>query len=207
VNPETTPNRADVRRADRDVADEAPEILAQGLVAHVGFVIEGQPYVIPFTYHFDPASPGELHGSAQGRALQHFASSAPICVEVTLLDGLVYSKTAFFHSMNYRSVVCFGRARIVEDEAEKRAAFEKLIGRYFKGRSAPRDYASLTAEHLGVTTLVKRRRGGAAPTGRTTRIRTPRVRRAFWIWTVPSPPEPHGGFRPPAGNLGSYSPA
>jgi hypothetical protein len=171
VTPETAPNRTEVRRADRDATDEAPEILVQGLVAHVGFVIEGQPYVIPFTYHFDPASPGKLylHGSTKGRALEHFASGAPICVEVSLLDGLVYSKTAFFHSMNYRSAVCFGRARIVEDEAEKRAVFEKLIGRYFEGRTAPRDYTSPTAEHLSVTTLVrltienwsaKARRGG-----------------------------------------------
>lgn len=163
MNPETKTEdrpegRAEIKQhLNQSIPGEAPEILAQGLVAHVGFVIEEQPYVIPFTYHFDPASPGELylHGSPESRALQHLADGAPVCVEVSLLDGLVYSKMALYHSMNYRSVVCFGRARIVEDEAEKRGVFEKMIGRYFKGRSAPRDYTSPAPEHLGATVVLK----------------------------------------------------
>jgi nitroimidazol reductase NimA-like FMN-containing flavoprotein (pyridoxamine 5'-phosphate oxidase superfamily) len=156
---------------ERSVPAEAPEILAQGLVAHVGFVLDGRPHVIPFTYQYDPAHPERLylHGSPAGRTLTHLASGAPVCVEVSLLDGLIYSKTALYHSMNYRSVVAFGRARAMEDEGEKRAMFTKLIGRYFKGRAEGRDYSALTAEQLGATAVLeftieewgaKARRGG-----------------------------------------------
>ena len=154
------PARAQVlQHADRSVTEEAADILAQGLVAHVAFSIDGQPFVIPFTYHFDRSAPNRLylHGSPTSRALRHLASGAPVCVEVSLLDGLVYSRTALYHSMNYRSAVCFGRARLVEDEARKRAVFEKMISRYFAGRSAPRDYEAPSAEHLGGTALLELR--------------------------------------------------
>ena len=121
-----TGERSRVRRQDRSVLEEACNILAQGAVAHVAFVQDGQPYVIPFSYHYDPTHPDwlYLHGSAAARALLHLGSGNPVSVCVTLLDGLVYSRTAMNHSMNYRSVVCFGKARPVESEQEKRVIFE-----------------------------------------------------------------------------------
>jgi len=145
------------RHPDRSVPEEAARILAQGRVAHVGFVEEGRPYVIPFGYHFDPEAPAclYLHGHPASRALGHLASGAPVCVTVTLLDGLVYSRTALYHSMNYRSVVCFGRGRAVTDPAVQRLVYERMVGRYFPGRTAGRDYSPPTAAHLEATALIE----------------------------------------------------
>jgi nitroimidazol reductase NimA-like FMN-containing flavoprotein (pyridoxamine 5'-phosphate oxidase superfamily) len=142
--------------AERSVPTRAEEFLAQGKVAHVGFAVDGQPYVIPFSYHYDSSDPKRLllHGSTASRALLHLADGAPVCVTVTMLDGLVYSRTALYHSMNYRSVVCFGRARIIETRAEKRALFEAMILRYFAERTAGRDYDAIPDEHLDSTTMV-----------------------------------------------------
>ena len=166
------PTTSEIRQhSERSVPEEAPDILARGFVAHVGFVLDGRPHVIPFTYHYDPKRPDRLylHGSLTGTTLTHLASGAPMCVEVSLLDGLVFSKTALYHSMNYRSVIAFGRARPIESEAEKRSIFEPMIARYFTGRTAGRDYASPAADHLNATALLemtieewgaKARRGG-----------------------------------------------
>lgn len=173
--PATATERTRIRRhPERAVPAEAPEVLAQGMVAHVGFCQDGQPVVMPLAYHFDPATPDRLylHGAHASRTLRHLATGAPVCVTVTLLDGLVYSRTALYHSMNYRSVVCFGRARRVAGEAEKRAIFERMAQRYFAGRTAGRDYDAPPSAHLRGTALVevqietwsaKARRGG--PTG------------------------------------------
>lgn len=150
-------NRSNIRRhADRSVPDSAATILTQGLVAHVGFAIEEQPYVIPFSYHFEP-NPARLylHGSRDSRTLRQLAAGTPVCVTVTLLDGLVYSKTAFDHTMNYRSVVVFGVARPVSDPAAKVCIFDAMTRRYFPGRAAGRDYEPATAQQLDATELVE----------------------------------------------------
>src|SRR5437764_3651519 len=156
---------------ERAVPEEAAAILAAGLVAHVGFCQEGQPVVVPFSYQYD-AEAGDrlyLHGAPGSRALSELATGAPVCVTVTLLDELVYSRTALYHSMNYRSVVCFGRARPILETAEKAAILERMIGRYFPGRAAGRDYEAPPEAHLEATALVevtidewsaKARRGG-----------------------------------------------
>jgi nitroimidazol reductase NimA-like FMN-containing flavoprotein (pyridoxamine 5'-phosphate oxidase superfamily) len=159
------------RHPERAVPDEASAILTAGMVAHVGFCEDGQPFVIPMSYHYDPQRPDRLylHGARESRLLQVLASGAPVSVAVTLVDGLVYSRTAFNHSMNYRSVVCFGRANVIEDEAEQRTIFEAMTERYFPGRRAEVDYQPATAQQLAATLLVeivieewsaKARRGG-----------------------------------------------
>jgi len=137
--------------------ERAAPILAEGHVAHVGFVEDGQPFVIPLGYQFNPAEPDRLylHGSPASRALQHVASGAPICITVTLLDGLVYSRTALYHSMNYRSVVCFGRGSRVTDPELQQKVYRGMVSRYFPGRTAGRDYSEPTAEHLEATCLVE----------------------------------------------------
>jgi len=153
-----TESRATIRtHADRGVPQEAARILAEGRVVHLGFVEEGQPYVIPFTYQFSPAAPDRiyLHGSPDSRAMRHLAAGHPVCLTVTLLDGLVYSRTAFNHTVNYRSVVAFGRGRRVTDAVLERAVYEAMIGRYFPGRMASRDYSEPTAEQLEATALVE----------------------------------------------------
>lgn len=150
-------SRSNIRRhADRSVPDSAGAILAQGLVAHVGIVVEGQPYVIPFSYHFEP-DPARLylHGSRESRTLRHLATGAQVCVTVTLLDGLVYSKSAFDHTMNYRSVVAFGMARPVTEAAAKACIFDAMTRRYFPGRTAGRDYQPATGSQLDATELVE----------------------------------------------------
>jgi nitroimidazol reductase NimA-like FMN-containing flavoprotein (pyridoxamine 5'-phosphate oxidase superfamily) len=160
--------------AERAAPDEAAAILAAGHVAHVGFAIDGQPFVIPMTYHFDRAEPGRLHlhGAHHSRLMQHLATGAPVCVEVTLLDGLVFSKTALYHSVNYRSVVVFARAArrtAAPDASGRRAMFEAMIARYHPGRAAGRDYEPIPDAHLDATAFValdvdewsaKVRRGG-----------------------------------------------
>lgn len=145
------------RHPERAVPEQAPGILAQGLVAHVGFCQEGKPYVIPFSYHYNMNTPDHLylHGSVASRALQHLATGAVVCVEVTLLDGLIYSKSAKYHSMNYRSVVCFGRARMITNDSEKTRIFEQAIQRYFPGRKEGQDYEGPTVAHLKQTTLLE----------------------------------------------------
>ena len=143
--------------ADRSVPQEAAQILTEGHVAHVGFVEGGQPFVIPLGYQFSEETPDRIyfHGSLASRAMRHMASGAPVCVTVTLLNGLVYSRTALNHSMNYRSAVCFGRGRRVMDPATQRMVYEAMVRRYFPGRTEGRDYAAPTEAHLDATALVE----------------------------------------------------
>ena len=142
---------------ERAVPQRAHEFLAQGQVAHVGFVHDGRPYVIPTLYHYSPERPDRiyLHGGLTSRMLQELEKGIPVCVTVTMLDGLVYSRDAKYHSANYRSVMCFGRARIVEDEQVKRVMFEEMTARYFPGRSAGRDYTPAPTSHLTTTAVVE----------------------------------------------------
>lgn len=143
--------------ADRAVPEKAAEFLAAGLIAHVGFVQDGQPFVIPMIYGFDPAEPDRLylHGSQASRLQNWLATGAPVCVEVTMVDGLVYSRSALYHSANYRSVVCFGTAHTIADAAAKDAVFEKMIARYFPGRTAGKDYLSSSESELDATSMVE----------------------------------------------------
>jgi len=145
------------RHPERDAIERAAPILSEGLVAHVGFVEDGQPFVIPLGYQFNPAEPDRLylHGSTASRALQHVASGAPVSIAVTLADGLVYSRTAMYHSMNYRSVVLFGRGRRVTDPEMQLKVYRGMVSRYCPGRTAGRDYSEPTAEHLEATLLVE----------------------------------------------------
>jgi nitroimidazol reductase NimA-like FMN-containing flavoprotein (pyridoxamine 5'-phosphate oxidase superfamily) len=109
------------------------EILDEGLVCHVGFVINGQPLVIPTGY----ARVGDtlvIHGSQASRMLRQLGQGIDVCVTVTLIDGLVLARSAFHHSMNYRSVVVFGRATVIEDREEKMAALEALSEHIIPGR-------------------------------------------------------------------------
>lgn len=107
---------------ERAVPQRAQEFLMQGKVAHVGFVQDDLPYVVPTLYHYSPDRPDRLylHGGRSSRMLEQLAKGIPVCITVTELDGLVYSRDAKYHSANYRSVMCFGRGHIFQDEAAKR---------------------------------------------------------------------------------------
>ena len=109
------------------------KILDEGFVCHVGFVVDGQPYVIPTNY----GRSGDtlyLHGSAASRMLRTLSEGIPVCVTVTLVDGLVLARSAFHHSVNYRSVVALGTARLVDDPREKREALRLFTEHIMKGR-------------------------------------------------------------------------
>ena len=129
--PRTTVRRLPERGSyDRGVLHA---ILDEGLVCHVGFVADGQPFVIPTTY----GRVGDalyIHGSAASRMLRSLAGGIPVCVTVTLLDGLVLARSAFHHSMNYRSAVVLGTAVAVEDVAERDAALRAITDHVVPGR-------------------------------------------------------------------------
>jgi len=122
-----TPRTRLVREAERAVYDReaAYRILDEGFLCHVGFVVDGQPFVIPTSYGRRDDSLF-IHGSAASRMLRQIRDTVPVCVTVTLLDGLVLARSIFNHSMNYRSVVILGKATLVEDAAEKLAALITL---------------------------------------------------------------------------------
>jgi uncharacterized protein len=124
----TPTSRTKVRRlSKRAVYDKARvhEILDEGFICHIGFAVEGQPYVIPTLY----ARSGEtiyFHGSGASRMLKTLAQGIDVCVTVTLVDAYVLARSAFHHSMNYRSVTVLGRAHAVEDVAEKLEALRVI---------------------------------------------------------------------------------
>src|SRR6185436_11836544 len=113
-------------------AETIAAILDEGFVYHVGVMAEGQPFVIP-TIYGRRGSRLYLHGSAVSRLLKTLAGGVPVCVTVTLVDGLVLARSVFNHSMNYRSVVVLGTAAVVEGE-EKAAALETIAEHIAPGR-------------------------------------------------------------------------
>lgn len=128
-----TPRTHLERRPARGSYDRAlvAQILDEALVCHVGFVDGGQPYVLPTTYaRVDQEL--YVHGAANNRMLK--AMEADVCVTVTLLDGLVLARSAFHHSMNYRSVVILGRAALVSDPKEKERALAAIVEHVMPGR-------------------------------------------------------------------------
>jgi len=130
-----TPRTRVVRESDRGVYDRdtVNRILDEGFLCHVGFIVDGQPYVIPTSYGRD----GDvlyIHGSAASRMLRNLDRAIPVCVTVTLLDGLVLARSVFNHSMNYRSVVILGNATLISNPEEKLAALLALSQHILPGR-------------------------------------------------------------------------
>ena len=130
-------DRTRVRRVPQRAAYDRATIYAildEALSCHVGLLHAEQPIVIP-TIHWRVGEELYLHGSAASRMLEQGGDGAPLCVTVTLIDGLVFARSAFHHSMNYRSVVILGRARLVSERAEKLAALTALVNRFAPGRA------------------------------------------------------------------------
>jgi uncharacterized protein len=117
-------------RYDRDAIDA---ILDEAMVGHLGFTHERQPFVIP-TLHARVGEEVYFHGSAASRTIRALGAGAPACLTVTLLDGLVLARSAVHHSVNYRSVVVLGSARLVEDLSERRTAVQAFTERLIPGR-------------------------------------------------------------------------
>ena len=128
------------------------QILDAGFLAHVGFCVDGQPFVIPTLYGRD----GEklyLHGSAVSRMLRELETGIPTCVTVTLVDGLVLARSAFHHSMNYRSVVAFGSARKIADPERKVESLRIISEHIIPGRWA--DVRKPSEKELKATTVLE----------------------------------------------------
>ena len=139
------------KRGSHDSA-KIHEILDAAFLAHVGFIVEGQPFVIPTLFGRD----GDvlyMHGSAASRMLKELETGIPACVTVTLVDGLVLARSAFHHSMNYRSVVAFGTARKIDDEDEKARALRVVSEHLIAGRWA--DVREPTGKELKATSVLK----------------------------------------------------
>ena len=134
-NPIPTARTKVVREPQRAVYDRdaVNQILDEAFLCHVGFAVDGQPYVIPTSFGRD----GDMlyiHGSAASRMLRNLDKGIAVCITVTLLDGLVLARSVFNHSMNYRSVVILGTATLVSEPTEKLAALRALTEHIIPGR-------------------------------------------------------------------------
>jgi nitroimidazol reductase NimA-like FMN-containing flavoprotein (pyridoxamine 5'-phosphate oxidase superfamily) len=135
-------------RYDRETIHQ---ILDEALICHIGFVEKGQPFVIPINF----ARIGDtlaFHGAGPSRLLKHIQAGLPVCVEVTVVDGLVLARSAFHHSINYRSVVVFGTGRIVKDRSEKMAALAAISEHIIPGRW--REVRPPTLKEMNATSVV-----------------------------------------------------
>ena len=113
----------------------ACDIIDEARICHVGFTLDEQPYVVPMSLGRD----GEqvlLHGSVVSRLMKNLADGLPCCITITHLDGLVLARSAFNSSMNYRSLMVFGTARLISDEEEKKRGFDILVEHLLPGRLA-----------------------------------------------------------------------
>jgi uncharacterized protein len=131
-------DRTTVKRlASRGVYDREAvyAILDEAFICHAGFVVDGAPVVIP-TIHWRQGDTLYMHGSAASRMLRSLRDGVEVCVTVTLVDALVIARSAFHHSMNYRSAMIFGTAREVTDREEKLVALDALVDHVLPGRAA-----------------------------------------------------------------------
>ena len=150
--PKTARNQVK-RKPDRGRYDKATiyPIIDEALFCHVGFVLDGQPYVIP-TIHARQGDRILLHGAKGSRMLQSIQEGGPVCITITLLDGLVLARSVFHHSLNYRSVVLFGRGELIEGREEKLAAMEVVTEHMIRGRW--REARQPTPQELDATAVV-----------------------------------------------------
>lgn len=153
MNYPKTPRSKIKRLAERGHYDTASvyAVLDAGLIAHIGIAPEGQPVVIPVMYGRKDDEV-YFHGAKASRLLKYVQTGAPVCITVTLLDGLVLARSLFEHSMNYRSVVAYGAGRLVDDPAEKLAALAVISDNMLPGRWE--DARRPTAKELNATTVV-----------------------------------------------------
>jgi uncharacterized protein len=149
-----TPRTRVVREPQRAVYDRdvINRILDEGFICHVGFVVDGQPFVIPTSYgrHGDVLY---IHGSAASRMLRNVSGGIPMCVSVTLLDGLVLARSIFNHSMNYRSVIVLGTGTAIEEREAKLTALRLLSEHIVLGRW--NDARQPNEKELKATTIIR----------------------------------------------------
>lgn len=144
------------RSHDRGSYDKAAvfAVLDAGLLCHVSYVIEGQPYCTP-TLFWREDDVLYWHGSSASRMLRHLKLGTPACLTVSHLDGLVLARSGFHHSANYRSAMCFGTARLVDDPEEKMQALAGVVDRFYPNRTA--SLRPINPQELKATTVVRMR--------------------------------------------------
>ncbi|HLR84451.1 MAG TPA: pyridoxamine 5'-phosphate oxidase family protein [Nocardioidaceae bacterium] len=163
-----------VRNRERGAADRAAlrDVLASGMIAHLGVLFDDAPRVLPTAYAYDPDGPDAdgtlyIHGSVASRSLVD-APDQTVCATITVVDGLVLARSGFHHSMNYRSAVILGQPRTVDEPAERDHALDLIVDRLVPGRT--KALRSPTRKELAATTVlamplheasVKSRTGGA----------------------------------------------
>lgn len=148
-----TPRNRVKRLHERGTYDRASvwAVLDASMLCHVAYAIDGQPYATP-TIHWRDGDTLFWHGSSASRMLRHLAKGAPACLTVSHLDRLILARCGFNHSVDYRSAMCFGTARIVDDIEEKRTALDRMIDRYYPGRAA--SLRTATAQEIKATTVI-----------------------------------------------------
>ena len=148
-----TPRNKVKRLHERGQYDHAGvhAILDAGLLCHVAYVLDGQPYCTP-TIHWREGTRLYWHGSSASRMLRAQKAGLPVCVTVSHLDGLVMARSAFNHSLNYRSAMCFGTAHIVDDPDEKAAAVLGMVERFYPGRNTV--LRPITAQEIKATSVI-----------------------------------------------------
>jgi nitroimidazol reductase NimA-like FMN-containing flavoprotein (pyridoxamine 5'-phosphate oxidase superfamily) len=141
------------RRQDRGFYDHATvhAVLDAAAMCHVSYVVDGHPYCTP-TLFWREGSRLYWHGSNSSRMLRNLSAGEPTCLTVTHLDSLVLARCGFNHSADYRSVMAFGHARIVEDPEEKRRALLMMVDRFFPGRTA--QLRPSTQKEINATTVI-----------------------------------------------------
>ncbi|MDP1675591.1 MAG: pyridoxamine 5'-phosphate oxidase family protein [Bacteroidota bacterium] len=127
------------------------QIVDEALICHVGFVLEGQPFVMP-TIHVRIDDTIYLHGAVANRMLTHIKAGNNVCLTMTLIDGIVFARSVFHHNMNYRSAVLFGKGSVIEDYDEKWNIFKALTEHIAKGRW--NDARKPTEQETNITTIV-----------------------------------------------------
>src|SRR5271169_2058550 len=160
--PRTTLARLPQRGSyDRAVIDG---ILDEALFCHLGFVQDGQPFVLP-TIHARVGDAIYVHGSTVSRMLRALSGGIPVCLTATLLDGLVLARSAFHHSMNYRSVIVLGKAELVSDDEERKVALRAVVEHVAPGRWD--EVRSPNAREMKATSVLKLPLGEASAKVRT----------------------------------------
>ncbi len=198
VSAQTTPTRSRERVSYDRAAVHA--VLDEAVLCHVGFVMDGAPVVLP-QLHARVEDHLYLHGSTGARALRAAGGGGlPVCVTATLLDGLVLARSAFHHSVNYRSVVIHGTAHPVTDETEKQAAFAALVDAVVPGRSGAvrgpdrRESAATTVLRLDLEQVSLKARSGP-PVDDEPDLDLPYWAGVLPLSTVPGPARPAPDLR------------
>lgn len=147
-------DRSKVKRLPKRGSQERADVYAildSNILCHIAYVIDGQPFVTP-TGYWREGDRLYWHGSSASRMLRNQAGGLPVCLTVTHFDGLVLARSGFHHSVNYRSVMAFGRAQRIDDPKEKEAAVNAYVERVFPGRN--RELRAVDAQELKGTTVL-----------------------------------------------------